>query len=573
MIFASIIAFFSIDLNNPTDWVNKLQEYAILNGMAYSILSCPIAGCDFSSRQEKKLIDHVSSSHNLDPEALYIDRVLAGVAPVCGCGCGSKPAWLGWKAGHSRLLRGHNARVYTAFSDPEIIDKCVKSRIEGHQDGRHRPWNTGLSADDDTRLAASREKASKTLKELYSSGKLTSWQTGLSAERDPRLQKSSETKRANFASGVTKSWNKGLTKKTNESLSSAARKISNAYSKRLMGKRLSPDDIKTRIGTIGFDLINDDYKSRKGSHLSVRCRKCQGIQQRTLYSIESTEKCFLCSPRETVGHAEILEFIRNLAPDTLSNDRQVISPFELDIVVPSHRLSVEFNGLYWHSEIHRGRDYHADKTRRATGAGYRLIHIFEDEWRERRPIIESMLRHRLGLPLRKIGARQCQVVKISPGERAEFFKRSHIDGDVRASGSWGLKRDGELLACLSTRRPVHKKWSRRLEVARFAALPGVALHGALSRLSAAALQEAHTRGLEGLISYVDTRYGDGHGYLSSGYKLHSRTGPTFWWTDFNSRFNRFSYRADPSRGLTEAQVASEAGVTKVWGCDQLVMIM
>lgn len=541
--------------------------------MAYSSLNCPIAGCGFSSRQEKKLIDHVSSSHDLDPEALYIDHVLAGAAPVCGCGCGSKPAWLGWKAGHSKLLRGHNARIYTAFSNPEIIKKCVISRIEGHQDGRHQPWNTGLSTANDPRLAASREKASKTLKELYSSGKLTSWQTGLCAENDPRLRKSSETKKANFASGVTKSWNKGLTKETNEALSSAAQKISIAYNKRLMGKRLSSDEIETRIDTIGFDLVDDNYKSRKGSHLSVRCRKCHGIQQRTLYSIESTEKCFLCSPRETAGHAEILEFIRSMAPDTLSNDRQIISPLELDIAVPSRRLSVEFNGLYWHSEIHRGRDYHADKTRAATDAGYRLIHIFEDEWRERRPIIESMLRHRLGLPLRKVGARQCQVVKVNSKERAEFFKRSHIDGDVGASGSWGLRRDGELLACLSIRRPVHKKWSRRLEVARFAALPDTAVHGALSRLSAAALQKAHAHGLEGLMSYVDTRYGDGRGYLSSGYKLHSRTGPTFWWTDFNSRFNRFSYRADPSRGLTEAQVANEAGVTKVWGCDQLVMLM
>jgi hypothetical protein len=44
------------------------------------------------------------------------------------------------------------------------------------------------------------------------------------------------------------------------------------------------------------------------------------------------------------------------------------------------------------------------------------------------------------------------------------------------------------------------------------------------------------------------------------------TSNRFWWTDFNSRFNRFKYRADKKREMTEAMVAEEANVFKIWCC-------
>jgi hypothetical protein len=542
--------------------------------MAYPILLCPIEGCNFSSRQEKKLFKHIDDLHGQEPKSVYVSYILKGVNPTCECGCGNETAWLGWKDGFGRLLRGHNARINTAFSNQDTIKKCVQSRVEGYLNGRHRPWNSGLSASEDARVAASSKKASKTLQERYASGNLKSWQTGLTAECDQRLKSMSETKRTKFAIGSISPWNKGLSKDSSEILCRAAKKISNAYNAREVGKRLPHAEIELRLEALGFELLSsDDYRSRKGSHLSVLCKNCGGIQQRTLYSIESTHKCFVCCPKETTGHLEIVEFIRSLGHDVISNDRNIIQPLELDIVVPSHKLSIEFNGLYWHSEIHRGKNYHVSKTQAAESAGYRLMHVFEDDWRDRRDIIESMIKHRLDHPQKRVGARSCEIVRISSPERVKFFKLSHIDGDAKAASAWGLVHDGELLACLSVRRPGHKKWAKRWEVARFAVRPNISVPGALSRLSAAALKEAHSKGLDGLVSYVDTRYGDGHGYLSSGYTLHSRTGPTFWWTDFNDRFNRFNYRADPTRGMSEAQVAEKAGVYKLWGCDQLVMIL
>lgn len=541
--------------------------------MAYSNLRCPIKGCEFETRQEKRLLEHLSHLHDLDPEQAYIKHVREGRPGLCECGCGEEVPWLGWKKGYGKFLRGHNARVHTAFSDPEVIRKCVEARVEGHREGRHRPWNAGLTAEIDSRVATSREKAGETLRERYASGELVSWQTGLTAETDPRIGRMAATKMQQYASGEVRPWNEGLTKETSPSLLRASQGISQAYDRRMAGKRLAPEIVEGRVSSAGFDLLGDDYRSRKGSRFRVRCRSCGAVQERTLYSIEETGKCFVCCPKETSGHLELLEFVSGLAPDAVSNDRTVISPLELDIVVPSARLAIEFNGLYWHSEAHRGRTYHSDKTHMAAEGGYRLLHVWEDEWRDRRAIIESMVRHRLGCDTRRVGARSCEVVELRPDERKEFLDRSHIDGDIPTSDAWGLTFQGELVACLSVRRPGHRKWSDRLEVARFAVSSRCSVPGALSRLSRQALRHSQETGRRGLMSYVDTRYGDGVGYLSAGYTQHSRTGPTFWWSDFNQRFNRFRYRADPERGLSEAQVAAEAGVSKVWGCDQLVMTL
>lgn len=541
--------------------------------MAFSSLLCPLEGCEFVTRQEKRLLEHLSSFHGLDPEQAYVEHVRGGQPGLCECGCGEGATWLGWKRGYGKFLRGHNARVLTPFSDPATAQKCVAARVEGYRKGRHRPWNSGLTAETDGRVAASGARAGATLRQRYASGELSPWQAGLTAETDPRLRRLADTKAAQYASGEARSWNEGLTKDTSPSLARAGQKISQAYDRRLAGRRLNPQVVEGRVSSAGFDLLDDDYRSRKGSRFRVRCRACGGAQERTLYSIEETGKCFLCSPRETAGHLELLEFVRSLAPDALSNDRTVISPLELDIVIPSARLAVEFNGLCWHSEAHRGRTYHSDKTRMSAAAGYRLLHVWEDEWRNRRPIIESMVRHRLGCDARRVGARECEVVRPTLEERRNFFDRCHIDGDTPASEAWALSLRGELLACLSVRRPGHRKWADRLEVARFAVASGCSVPGALSRLSRQALKRAAADGHQGLMSYVDTRYGDGAGYLRAGYIQHSRTGPTFWWSDFSQRFNRFRYRADPTRGLTEAQVASAGGVSKVWGCDQLVMTL
>ena len=82
--------------------------------------------------------------------------------------------------------------------------------------------------------------------------------------------------------------------------------------------------------------------------------------------------------------------IRKSVTDLLPDGR------ELDIVIDEHRLAIEFNGLYWHCEtVTPDPNYHAQKIRNAATQGYMLMHIWEDDWHNRKNIVIRALAHRL----------------------------------------------------------------------------------------------------------------------------------------------------------------------------------
>lgn len=83
----------------------------------------------------------------------------------------------------------------------------------------------------------------------------------------------------------------------------------------------------------------------------------------------------------SIVQQELVEFIKSFYSKTIiQNDRQVIKPKELDIVLPDLNIAIEFNGIRWHSiELGTPIDYHLNKSIICKNAGYRLIHIYEFE--------------------------------------------------------------------------------------------------------------------------------------------------------------------------------------------------
>ena len=54
---------------------------------------------------------------------------------------------------------------------------------------------------------------------------------------------------------------------------------------------------------------------------------------------------------------------RNRPYAEVSTNKKIINPYELDIYLPDSKLAFEFNGLYWHSESQKGKNYHQIKTK------------------------------------------------------------------------------------------------------------------------------------------------------------------------------------------------------------------
>ena len=236
------------------------------------------------------------------------------------------------------------------------------------------------------------------------------------------------------------------------------------------------------------------------------------------------------------------------------------------MLVPQ-KLGIEFNGLYWHSsEILSDDNQHWNKTLACAQAGLPLLHIFEDEWRDKRPIVESMIRHRLKVGCRKIYARSCKIVKLTRKQRQMFFNATHLDGDTHAAkAAYGLVYRDEIVTALSVREPISSKFKNNsLEIARYATALNTYVIGGLSRLI------KHMRsdigGNKSIMTYADRRIGTGAAYSAVGFTFDGLTKPRFWWTDFEKRYHRLHVNADKSRGLTQADVASELGLAKIYGC-------
>lgn len=550
--------------------------------MAYIRIMC--SKCDETFGQEARFLEHLTDTHLIENHLQhYLDIHFGGEHPTCSCseGCKEKLNWNGWKKGFtSKYVRGHNAKIDSVYLNPDKQSEFAKKRSEGYQKGKYSVWNVGLTKDTSEKVAETAKKISSSLRDAYDSGKIVDWRT-----RDPEkaldvAKKVSETKKRKYATGELVPWNLGLTKDINNSLLMSSISISENYKNNLGAsfKRLSPEEVEFRIAqTEKFDLLSSPNEYRnKYQKLRLKCRNCQSIQLKNMMMIESTPVCHVCHPKESKGQLEVSEFIRSLNIETVSNDRSVICPLEIDILVPSAKLAIEYNGLYWHSSARiLDKNYHEKKRIAIANSGNRFLGIYEDEWRDKRSIIEGMIRHRMGKCTNVYDARSLKINEIDMKTAAAFFDKSHLEGAARGIVTFGLINEkGDILAAMSLRKPFHTSKSSRLEIARSAMLPDVFIRGWIGKLTKTSLRYAKDHSYEGLMTYVDSRVGNGNGYISSGMWKFEKlsTGPRFWWTDFENRYNRFKYKADKKNGLSQSEVALNAGVSEIWGCSNSLLI-
>lgn len=557
----------------------EIKIYTVLAGKD-TLYKCPL--CDII-KNRRGLACHAAKKHKLTRSQLCLSIFHNGIIPLCECGCGhecNESVWADDILGYSRYLRGHNG-----FSD-EALAKAVINSVKYRKE--NGSWITGKTKETDERVAKSAVKISATLHEGHESGRLVSYQTGQTKETSESVRKASETHKQSYASGKIKVWTDGNTKETDPRILATALKISQTMkSKRdASGVRLSREEVLLRIelhkDKFEFVGSSEDYRSRRAHRLKFKCLKCNSIQLKSLAMLHDSPTCFTCSPIKTSrAENEIYEFIKSLGfTDVIQGDRTIIAPKELDIFVPSKKFAVEFNGLYWHSAAYQSNvNYHYAKTLTAEQSDVRLFHIFEDEWRDKRDIVESMIRLRLGVPLFKLDARKMSVIKLSHDHdsielRRTFFNDTHLDGDVPCKHAYALIDENKMpMVMLSLRHPTHKKWRNHgyLEIARFSTLCDVQVRGALGKLLAAV--RADNKSIP-LMTYVDRRLGDGHGYIAAGFKLSANTiQPRFWWTDFENRYDRFKIKADKKNGITEVQAAITAGVVKIHCCPNIILEM
>lgn len=285
--------------------------------------------------------------------------------------------------------------------------------------------------------------------------------------------------------------------------------------------------------------------------------------------IDTSAVCPVCNPVDSCSGPEIE--IKNeldlFGVDYVMNDRSVIKPFELDFYIPSKKIAVEFNGVYFHSDRSgKPHDYHKIKSDRCAAAGVELIHIWENEWVAKKSLVLSMLRYKLGFCSAVIYARECTVKKITASESKRFFDLYHLQGNVGASYRYGLFYDDSLVAAMTfgpTRRMLGAD-GKDAELYRFCVMCGVSVPGGASKLLAAALPDLRSAGFKKIITYARRDWSTGGLYKKLGFTFIQYTSPGYFWADGKGvTLSRYSCRkdllvkdgADPDMSETEIMTA------------------
>lgn len=315
-----------------------------------------------------------------------------------------------------------------------------------------------------------------------------------------------------------------------------------------------------------YDYSRVDYKGWQ-SLVEIVCPEHGSFMQKAGVHLMGCG-CRECGLRSSDGEREVAEYVESLGFGVERNTKKVIPPYEVDIFVPERGLCIEYNGNYWHSEnAGRGRWYHARKVDAAIQAGKRIIMIREDEWRLKRPIVESIIAHALGVHERSIGARKCVLADVPTRDFREFMEANHLQGANGATVKLGLYYQGELIAAAG-----FTEFRSRNELARFACRAGYSVPGALGRLVKAYGKP--------VMSYCDRRLFTGHGYIKSGFRHIRNTCPDFVYVNAKGHvLSRYMAQKAKLRKLldgfdpnkSELQNMRANGWLRVWGAGHMVM--
>lgn len=265
---------------------------------------------------------------------------------------------------------------------------------------------------------------------------------------------------------------------------------------------------------------------------------------------------------------EILDFLKNLGIEFIPNDRNILDGKEIDIYLPQHKIGIELDGIYWHSEKYlKDKFYHSDKTRLAREKGIQLLHILDIEWNTKKEIVKNRLLAKLGKSNR-IYARNCKVVELDNYVYRDFINRHHIQGYAPAMVRLGLKYDDELVSVMSFSSSRYNK-SYQWELIRYASIG--AITGGASKLFLYFIKNYDPLSI---ISYADLRWNTGKLYSIMGMEYIKTTKPNYWYHNGTIFKHRSSYQKhklkkelkifDPE--LTEWENMKLNGFDRYWDC-------
>ena len=344
----------------------------------------------------------------------------------------------------------------------------------------------------------------------------------------------------------------------------------------------SIEELKKLCEYYNYEFIERILGKRGGVVIKFKCDKGHIQEKRLDVFKRGSYGCYECNKKSSVGENEIYKFLKENNIKVDKNSKSIIYPFELDIVIPNKKIAIEYCGLYLHSEtVKRDKNYHLNKLNLCNEAGYRLITIFEDEWKNHQNLIKNKLLHILGKSnSEKIYARKCEIKEIETKTARNFCNENHIQGYNNCSIKLGLYYNKELVSLMTFSKPSLSKGYKGKneniwELNRYCTNK-IVIGGAGKLLN----YFCNNYEWKEIFSFADKRWSDGNLYNKLGFELLYETKPNYFYfnTIDNKRYHRFNFRKDRlpkilekfDPNLTEYENMIENNYHRIWDCGNIL---
>jgi len=297
----------------------------------------------------------------------------------------------------------------------------------------------------------------------------------------------------------------------------------------------------------------------------------------------------MISYHKSMAELDVIDMITSINPNCIiiQHDRNLISPYEIDIYLPDYKIGIECNPTITHNSsigdpwTNEPKDYkyHQMKSVLAEQNGIFLFHIFGYEWTYRKNIIKSMIAALLGKTDTKIYARRCYISEIDFNTCKAFLNQNHRQGSMSAKVRLGLFTNdtNELVSVMTfnhIRKTLGKKFdSNTWELSRFCSKLNTSVVGGASKLLKYFINHYE---YDRIISYSDVAHTRGNMYDKLCFVPNRISSPRYVWVNLSddTYLNRVScqksnmHRLFPNEILdltkTEKQIMEEHGYVRVY---------
>lgn len=284
-------------------------------------------------------------------------------------------------------------------------------------------------------------------------------------------------------------------------------------------KRVDRDYFTAEIEKLGYIVKKWSYKGNKNtvSAIHVKCGTIRNASHKSFF----INRCKKCS---FTGTSKDEENIRKIIEDMgFATTRGKIGRKEIDIYIPTVKLGIEYNGLYWHGAA-RNKDKlkHFKKMKMCRERDIELITIFENDWKQSNKKVVELIKRKLGLNRRSKNTKKFCVLEIDRKCAIDFLEKHSIHRKKGGSLFFGLFFKEKLKGVISV-----SKTKNTLNINDISVLAEVGERNGYGKLIGFVEEYGVKNKINKITTFSENKWGEGFVYEKLGFNLEREYGPRY----------------------------------------------